>query len=1178
MQQYLIPFGRVCVNAGAGTGKTTTLIESLAEAVLREMDGKTNGFNPMTRILVITFGVEASRQLKTKLKERLRDHVSGGGTIDSNIWRFIESESNIQTIDAFLQALLREIVLEIGLNPSFNITPGLEQDTLVEEIIEKIQQDQTLRNKWDTLEQAFPTLDYWDYPPENLRNMIWNTYQKSREFCLEPAQVKNMLISSVSDIVHTGITPPFTIQKLRELVAKLSNNTCNLNCPPDRENELIAHATDTYEHSLRLAEYFADLLIAFDKEYEKVTRKEGKLTYIDIAYLVWRYTVHSNDTLWRNSLENRFDHILVDEFQDTNHVQYEVIKSLIRKDLQKPNNIMFIGDVKQSIYQWRSAEPQIFADLILKAKDKVDASSDMVHVPLASNFRSTSQLIDFFNGLFVRVFKDKARGAIASTIPYIDLKTPSDKIIGEAQPSIHVLINSADTVKSWVYEEKRRIAGIVRGILEQKSQISVRDGDKLRKAKAGDIVLLFRRNKNIPLYVEELRSSGINCAVQTDTSLFAEPDVSLIVDFLDWLANPESRESITRILRSPLIALSDKTLRYLASKRFLLITALQEWSPELNLPEKDEARLEKLLQFREDLRWDREGSKSSLIEKIVAHGIFDAVLLSSKDGLQGQANIWILIELVSSWEEDELLPYRDFVDLLKALRERATGEIEKDYPRAILADEKTPDSVKVMTIHAAKGLEFPIVIMPELMVHVEETARNQRIAKNRRTGIILSPRARSTQLPSGVSLTMNGEEVPWVGQHGESAILWLSSPRNRITGDLIVDSKIKQGTKDEIAEFWRLLYVAMTRAKDHIVFSIGSHSHWEKYEWNSWMRNLRSALNLQDIETNPTPHVRPVLLSSKEVLLGIEDLPATPAPKSEQPLAKPKFTDKNSAYESGCPQFAPSQLNPSTFPVLLECPRRYQYQVIWLASGLRQRKLSSDATGANPPYLKSGRRMSADEWGSEVHEAFRVWDPSLDPNADPSLKIHLNRHYKNVRDAIIVALQNFVALPIGKMVIDAAKNNRLPKKEQSLRSLLQAGASQNPIYVEGRFDLVFQDSAGQWILVDFKAEDEPPANSYRDRIHKAQMDAYAWLIQKTLKLKVNLAYLAYVHPFSKQREITPDGEHFEANSRRAIETLSLDPLKGLKATPSFGPNGPCPSCPYSDYVGGPCDAKNPRGI
>ena len=1178
MNCYLSPGGRVCVDAGAGTGKTTVLIETLAETILQELQAKSDNFNPMERILVVSFGVEASRQLKSRLKERLRDHESAGGHLPLDIWRFIESESQIQTIDAFLQALLREIVTEIGLNPAFEIPKGLEQDDLVDEILNKIRNDPSLRPNWFRLERAFPALDFLEYGPENLRNMIWTTHQKAREFCLEPKEVKDQLVYAVKNLIHKGLEPPYTIDILRNLVQQLSNNTYILDCPDDQEAAMIVHAEDVYNHSLQLASDFGDLLIAFDEQYDALSKKRGKMTYIDIAYLVWQFTFKKGGNDWKTSLQNRFDHILVDEFQDTNFVQCEVIRSLIRSGpTDERNHIMLIGDLKQSIYQWRSAEPQIFADLIISLNQKkpsVSVPEGMTYAPLVSNFRSHPKLIDFFNGLFPQLFKDEARGAVAGQVPYVELKAMVESNPNDTKPRIHVLMNPGATVDEWVDHEATRVSGIVRGILQPNSEVFIRDGNQTRQPRAGDIVLLFRRNRHIPRYVEELRSSGINCAIRTDISLFGEPEVSLLIDFLDWLANPDSRESITRILRSPIVALSDKTLRYLASKRFLLVSALNGWKPELNLPEQDKRRLKELLNFREDLRWDREGPKASLIERIIAHGSFDSVVLASEEGLQAQANLWMLIEVVSSWEEEELLAYREFVELLKALRERARSGNEKDFPRAILADEKTKDSVKIMTIHAAKGLEFPVVIIPDI-VYVDESARNERIVRNRRTGIILRPRASNTYQPFRVSIVnpRNQKAVSWVGRESENAILWLSPERDPQNGLFVVESPIKQNVKDDVAEFWRLFYVVATRARDHLIFSVGSEDRWERYEWNSWMRYLRASLDLANIGATQQ-RVITFQLSSKKVEIGIEDLPAMPPPTPIPFLEKQVPSGKNAEYESGCPSFVPSQVNPSLFPILLECPRRYQYEAIWLTSGLRESLLKADITGAQPPYTKSGK-MSADEWGKQIHEALRRWEFSLGIHSDQLLIDYMNQLERTlgtkVRAEIVKALTNFSKLTVGKMVINAARNNRTIMKEQTLQALISWDASSPPILVQGRFDLLFQNQKGEWILADFKAEEAPPQESFRARIYHGQIDAYAWLISNALGLKVSKAYLAYVHPNESEEELAPNEKQFEAQAKSSLSSLALDPKKGLKATSSYAPDGPCQSCPYNKDVGGPCE-------
>lgn len=1173
LKAYFGKDGRVCVDAGAGTGKTTTLIETLANIVVEEIKNHQSE-NPMERILAVSFGVEASRQLKTALRKRLRDCEEAGVQLSQNIWRYIECESHIQTIDAFMQSLLREIALKVGISPAFEVPSGLEQDQIVEETLARILRDQNTAQKWRRLSTAFPPLDYLEFAPENLKAMVWNSHQKSREFCMEIDLVRKSLVDSVKKIIHSGKSPPFTIQDLKEIVEKLSNRTYTLSCQPDSEGDLVIHAEDVYATSLQLAEDFGDILVAFDSEYNKLTREEGWLTYIDVAYLVWKYTMRGGDKDWIASLQNRFDHILVDEFQDTSFVQFEVIKSLIRPgNPPSRNHVMLIGDVKQSIYQWRSAEPQIFAAIIRSTKQphskKESPLEGMIHRALVSNFRSHPYLIDLFNGVFSNIFSDEARGAISGEVPYTALKfaqVHETSPFYDSTPRVHIFLNNERTVGQWVSNEAQRMSEMIRTILDPaKSKIKIRDKDSLRTPQAGDIALLFRRSRNIPNYVEELRASGIKCTILTDISLFGAREVSLIIDFLDWLANPESRESITRILRSPLVALSDKTLRYLASEGFLLIRALRKWNASLDLPEEDKARLEDLLRLRNDLRWDREGPKAALVEKIIAGSCFDSIVLTSEKGVQAQANLWMLIEVLSSWEDEELLPYRDLVETIKELRERAWEGIERDYPRAVLADERSRDSVKIMTIHAAKGLEFPIVVIPESIVHVFESSRTARMVRSRKIGMILKPRASRIALPAGVLIARGGRDrgIAWASRGREESILWLSPVRDALSGVFTANTPLNDTISDAVAEFWRILYVAATRAKDHLIFSCGDK--WTRYEWNSWMRFLRKSLRLEDVN----PGIHRISLSWKdeksksvkrEVKIGIEDIPPSPElqPSPFSPQTHP--TGTASGYEDGCPSFVPSRINPSTFPTIVECPRRYQYETVWRTSGLR---IPTAATGANPP-----RRMSAEEWGRRVHEVFASRDYSTRFDADKRVLDLLSQYQGKLRIELERALENFSKLPISKTLMDAATQQRTIFPERTLNSLL---TSMNPpLLVEGRLDLLFNAGNEGWLLIDFKAEEEPEIGSYRDRIHKGQMDAYAWLVEKALGLKIGKAFLAYIHPNASQREHTPNAEKFEAFATSKLGSLFVD-SRGLKAEYSSGPKGTCLVCPFSDNVGGPCD-------
>ena len=1169
---YLMPGGRVCVDAGAGTGKTTVLIETVSESILQVSQGKGKDFNPLEKMLVITFGVEASRSLKNKLRERLQDHQAAGGAISEDIWRFIESEAHIQTIDAFMQSLLRKIVTEIGLNPAFELPIALDQDQLVSDIIQNLRTEPENENKWQRLSAAYPTLNYLERPPDELSTMIWETHQKMREFCLNPAKVKSDMITSVKDIIHAGKTPPFTVSDLKDVARILSDGRYQVICQENQQASLIKYAEDVFNYNIQLVIDFTDILLAFDKEYDKFTKEKGLLTYIDIAYLVWKYTMEQGTPEWRESLQKKFDHILVDEFQDTNFVQYQVINSLLLNGSpEQINRIMFIGDVKQSIYQWRSAEPKIFSDLILSLKGKkldIKYPEGMVHAPLVSNFRSHKHLIDFFNAIATDLFNDKSRGAIAGEIPYERLEPRIDADKERSIPSIHIIANPSVSMLTWVSAEAEQIASIVTEIINGNSGLTVREGNtsQMRQPRAGDIVLLFRRKTYVPTYTRELRSFGISCSIQTDSSLFNEPEVSLVIDFLDWLANPESRDSAVRILRLPIVALNDKTLRYLSQQKFYLQQALDSWDDTLSLPQEDKTRLTNILNFRDDLRWDREGPKASLIERVIDHGCLDCVVLCADNGLQSQANLWMLTEVVQTWEQEELLPYGEFVERLKALRERAGKD--KDFPKAVLADEKTTDSIRIMTVHAAKGLEFPIVIIPDLP-HVDSN-QDKRMIRNRTAGLLLEPKANRQMPPRTSIINATQEQIGWAGMGGQETLLWLS-PERRQDGRLTPNSKLNQGLLEDVAEFWRLFYVVVTRARDHLVFSIGDHHHWNMYEWNSWMRYLKAKLQLTDMPQNGEPLYKPVELSGIKFTIGINDLPTGNKHEITQ-LVRPTPTGAQKEYVSGCPGFLPVSINPSAFPTLIECPRRYQYETLRQISSLRERYLSVRNTeSSKPPFSRGGRRISPDEWGKEVHEAFRQWDFSQDIKSDALLTNYIGRFGETAQKEFEKALANFSNIPSGKMAINAAINGNIIEKELPLSAKLNIRPNVPDVLVEGRIDLLFMNESDEWIIVDYKTEEIPSRDSYRYRIHEGQINAYAWLISKTRGIKVNKAYIAYLHPNGQEQEIIPNDKWFEENAKLQLNDLTLDIEGGLKARPTRDPNGACLCCPYTKQVGGPCE-------
>ena len=208
---------------------------------------------------------------------------------------------------------------------------------------------------------------------------------------------------------------------------------------------------------------------------------------------------------------------------------------------------------------------------------------------------------------------------------------------------------------------------------------------------------------------------------------------------------------------------------------------------------------------------------------------------------------------------------------------------------------------------------------------------------------------------------------------------------------------------------------------------------------------------------------------------------------------------------------------------------------------------------------------------TRVHEALETRDLSKVQGLDNQFGDLLKKEPTIATD-LVTAVNNFEQLAVGKLALAAAKAGNELKKEVSLQGVVTLNPGGLQILVKGKVDLLFQGTSGNWVLVDYKAEQKPPGGSYRERLYNGQIQAYVWLIERTLGVKVSTAYLAYIHPYSDQVPITPNPKFFETQVNTVIPAIQVDPQRGLQAKPSYAANGPCGSCPYNKKdAGGPCE-------
>jgi len=1186
MEAYHEGSGRVAVGAGAGTGKTATLTRVVAEAVLRSCtpDPESIEENPFEDILVTTFTRDAAGQLKSEIKRLLRDHEAESGVeFDTDLWRWMETASEIGTIDSLVQNLLQEVAADVGVAPDFDVRDDLETDDLRRELLRDLREDPELGEAVELLDAEFEDSD------TTTREFIYEIQQKLREFCYPFDEETTMFSRQFRSDLHQDHEPQFDPTDISDIVAQLTGQR---RADIDHPTETTVTAIENeYRHNIAFLEAVEDVVDAFESAYDRQTRDEGALSYADITYLVWQYLDSDAGTEFAQSLQRRFSHVFIDEFQDTSYAQCQILSHLVSNQVEGTTDggsrtkVLVIGDVKQSVYGWRSADPEIFADILVHAERGTDeqdqylGADEWTRAELETNFRSHPHLVRAANHIFAQLFTDPGRGDIGSfDVEYTPLMPFRDEV-NQEESHLHVLPLGDGNTDSLRNREPQDVAAAIHGIIENGTLEVSRDDDPedtnnaddespTRPARAGDFTLLFRRSTYMQRFRSALDDHGIMNAVVAESGLFKTEEIGFLIDVLDWFANPHSKDSLLRILRSPITALSDATIRYIASNELDLTETLAEW-PDGELPASDRTRLRRLVDLRSDLRWDREGSKADLVQKIIQHTAIETILLTGEDARQKYGNIWVLVEVTRDWEEEELMPYREFVERLRQYQERAKGG-SGEFEVAAVADSEAHETVKLRTVHSAKGLEFDIVVLADLLAGLGGSPTGTSYLSLRgadRRELVLHPRHATDPVPYDP-----GPGSYWIHSDATSSI-WLSTSRDD-DGSFSNPHPFNTTLADQLAEYWRLLYVAFTRAGDHIIAPLGDDLH-HSHRWTTWANAFNvyfrpsetwaeGSYELSLVGTHPddTDHDGHLDIDVGQLPLAdpIESQPIGLQfdEASEDTTAPPIDNPDNDAREIwGGVDFAPRTLSPSTLHDIIACPRRFQYRAL---------QKVSDARGTSPPEANNPEGTTPSGWGDIVHQALELFhedyrDDTLG-TAESGFASYL-RERPDIRSDIEAVVREYRSTTTWEEIQRA--DEILPEYELSALH-----PDEPQVHIQGFVDLLYQVD-GDWTIIDYKTGKVAESGSYLANQYRWQLATYAWLLREEYGIDLEAARLVYVQD---RTEITQevDWDLFAEYLRDLDERLPVESGEGLPVRPKPDPQDTllddlsdesrCGTCPY----------------
>lgn len=1156
-QQQALDIDRhICVTAGAGSGKTTVLVERYLK-ILRE-----GNVNPQ-EIVAITFTDKAAAEMKERIIEELSVQEERQGSEQDNSLQGLRekmSTAHISTIHAFCSRILREFPFQAGVPANFSILQGIDQKLLLQQIIRE-----TLRNIATNAEDEHrdqlthllrryggqqKLVDFFATminQREVLEHLIQEIYGNPNDTEIRGTLRKRALEELMSTIdipestrclnivlqVATGRNaeavrdltqqleilyqqnpdPSGTLNLLREIAYSITTarndiakrdflgnrvTTAGIEAEitflvstaqkikavsPIEDNENTADENETDDDFLLSTT--RDLLTLYKRiseAYRTAKLSQGKLDFTDLQ-LKTRDLLRHNKKI-RETLIKRHKYYMVDEYQDTNELQSELVM-LLTNELQSAN-LFIVGDPKQSIYAFRGADVRVFD----KTKQKIvnDGGSN---IQLPENFRSLRDTVGFVNYFFAHLMGDGTENEFEVEYEALTQARPS-----QTKGAVEILLGNQGEAS---VDEYTLIAQHIKTMTANTHGTSEEGGGQEAEPPIdyGDIAILIRSRRHLPDIENALLEAGIPYLTTGGVGFYQRQEIYDIWNYLNFLNAPtENQTSLAAVLRGPAFGISDTELYEIS-----LQTAGNFWSKAQEYQTHSDRLRTVIATLKRHCQLARRMPVNQLIVAIVNETGMIGTLKTGKQGQQRWSNYQKLLELARNFDGDEnkqTLP--DFIEFLDIL-------ITEEPQEGQAPIEASSGAVRIMTIHAAKGLQFPIAILPRL---------------DRGAQIDREPFIDET-LGIGFS--------PLKPDDGY-----------RKTEPEIVAHIKNRGNAKETAEKKRLFYVGATRAQDRLILSGTLSANGKPQQMLEWLYthldigeeddSLSLPVTLEvfaDNRTNPQSFSLqiPIHQTLEETIPAEAASDETTPVDFPEPLRKLESTGTSAAFS------VPELAN------YARCPLRYQLQNVLKipTNGQEPSDFDEDETDA---ALRS--TLARIRQQSHVENLDTTIDQALENYTEVTAESKVGN-----RRSLRQHVNNFINSELGETAFSAS----------ATRTNQYIHADINGHIVDGRFDRLFKDETGNYQIINYKTDETQNLNT-----SDPEMELYGLLVHRRypnqLTVTINIFF-------------TEDGQweqrHFSPAELQEVQEQWQKKISALQRGVYEKNLEHCCSCPYADPNG-----------
>ena len=866
----------ILVAAAAGSGKTAVLVERIINKIINENVD-------IDKLLVVTFTNAAASEMRERVLSAIYKKLDDDPE-NEKLQRQVTllNKASICTIDSFCLEIVRNNFYELeNVAPNFRIADTAQIELLKQEVIEDIfekkyeEEDENFTNlintytsyrddtplkdlvlkiysyiqsnpfpeKWlkekiemfnlsEKLEEDFANTPWGkallEEVEEELIDSIQSLENARRILCLEPelekfeqtirndidmlTGLKNNLHSwdkayNINQILKFVTWPRQKVdsikkdeaKQIRDGVKKKLEKALNkiIICDSKQANQDIY---DMYGILVKLQ----NLILEFGKEFSKRKRSQNIVDFNDVEHFALDILIKEKDgkvepTEVAKRYQEKYTEIAIDEYQDSNLVQEYILTSV-----SKGNNIFMVGDVKQSIYKFRQAMPELFLYKYETYKNKENRTLDEgLKIQLFKNFRSRENILNFTNLIFQDIMSNLLGDIEYNEEEYLNLGASYPDINQNLDTEINVIDLAEEEEKEEAEEEQqdeerienveleaRFVANRIKKLIDEKYQVWDRKKEKYRDIEYKDIVILLRSTANTaPVYEQELLQLEMPVFSDSSQEYLDSMEIQTIMSLLKIIDNPIQDIPLVSVLRSPIAKFSDDELVKirLSDKYDNFYTCMQKAMIDVGKDLKE--KIERFLNNLEEWRKQQEYlALDELIWKIYSDtGFYNYVGLMPNGELR-QANLKMLFQKAKQYETANFKGLYNFINFIDKVK-LSSG----DMGAAKLIGEND-NVIRIMSIHKSKGLEFPVVFLSSASKQFNLMDLNQNVLLHQELGI--------------------GAKYIDYNMQIQYDTLTKSAIRNKMF-------------TETLSEEMRILYVALTRAKEKLIIT-GLSKNYEK--------------------------------------------------------------------------------------------------------------------------------------------------------------------------------------------------------------------------------------------------------------------------------------------------------------------------------------------------------------